>query len=89
MAESMYMILVALFFFWMCKEGVLADGTTFGTLLTAVITETTLRLLGRSFVIIQSIAYHRIVCLRKLNFRSRELPICTKICTKASSLVFL
>ena len=37
MAESMRITLVALFFFWMCKKGVLADGMSFEALLGAAI----------------------------------------------------
>jgi len=37
MAESMYMILVALFFFWMCKESTLAYAMGFGALLVVVV----------------------------------------------------
>ena len=37
MAESIRITLVALFFLWMCKEGVLADGLSFEALLRTVL----------------------------------------------------
>ena len=37
MTESIAITLVALFFLWMCKEGVLADETTFDALLGTVL----------------------------------------------------
>ncbi len=37
MAESIRITLVALFFFWMCIEGILADGIGFGALLRTAI----------------------------------------------------
>jgi hypothetical protein len=88
-AESIRITLVALFFFWMCKEGVLVDGMSFETLLGAVITTFLPNFLGRCFCIIRDITYFQIIRPNLLNYRLRELPICTKICTKASSFVLL
>ena len=89
MAKSMRITLVALFFFWMCKKDVLADEMSFETFLAAAIAAILLRLPWGGFYLVRKITDLQIIRPNLLNFRSREQPICTKICTKASAFVLL
>ncbi len=71
------------------REDRSAYGMSFETLLIATISAILLTLPNRYFCIIQDVTYFQIIRPNLFNYRLRELPICTKICTKAASFVLL